>query len=241
MRPVIPLVAMVSGAALFGLGAWLLRGFGTELRVARTFAAAPVVSVAQAAAAARSGERRYVRVQGRVASDEEFPDEHDRPLVFRRRRVQLGARRGWETIEEQRLGVPFAVEDRADAIGVDIGALDEGLVVLPRESSGTASAVPDRMPPDTPPDRPVRLRVEQVSAVEHAHVAGMTALDSHGDPWLTRGLGRPLILSTLDAPDAMRLLAGGRRDRARMAAALMTAGPILVAAGIAGNLIGAPR
>jgi hypothetical protein len=241
MRPVVPLVAVVSGAALFGAGAWLLRGFGSELRVARTLAAAPDVRVAEAVAIARAGDHRYVRVHGRVASDEEFPDEHDRPLVFRRRRVQLAASRGWETIEDRRVGVPFAVEDRADAIGVDLAALDEGLVVLPRESSGRAADVPEHVPPGTPPDRPVRLRIEQVSAVEHAQVAGVTALDPHGNPWLTRGLGRPLIVSTLDMPDAMRVLGGGRRDRARVAAALIAAGPLLVAAGVAGGATGMLR
>ena len=42
---------------------------------------------------------------------------------------------------------PFEVREGLDAIAVDDDALDDGLVVVPRESVGTAADAPDRVPP----------------------------------------------------------------------------------------------
>ena len=97
------------------------------------------------------------------------------------------------------------------AIVVDDSALDSGLVVVPRESVGTAADVPDRVPPGTPVETPVRLRIEQVSSIEHAIVLGVPSLDEAGEPRLSAGLGRPLVLTTLEPDEAMRLLTDGER------------------------------
>jgi hypothetical protein len=236
---VIVLALAACGALSLVLGALVMRGFGSGYRVGRILRAAPEVTLEEAAEAAREGRRAYVRVHGRISSDEEFPDEHDRPLVYRRRRVQLGARSGWEAIEDRRLAVPFGVAGRGARIGVDLAALDEGLVVMPRESRGVASEVPDQVPPGTQPDRPVRLLIEQVSAVEHAYVAGVPALDTDGRPVLTAGAGRPLVVCTLDLPDAMRVLGGADRTRAARAAFLLGAGCLLLAVALLA-LVAAP-
>ena len=53
---------------------------------------------------------------------------------------------------------------------------------MPRESVGTAADVPDRVPDGTPPDRVVRLRVEQVSSVEHAIVLGVPVATPGAEP-----------------------------------------------------------
>ena len=226
---VIALVLAACGLLSLVLGAFVMRGFGRGYRVGRILRAAPEVTLEEAAEAARSGRRVYVRVHGRISSEEEFPDEHDRPLVYRRRRVQLATRSGWEAMEDRRLAVPFGVASRGAHIGVDLAALDEGLVVMPRESRGVASEVPDQVPSGTQPDRPVRLLIEQVSAVEHAYVAGVPALDADGQPVLTAGAGRPLVVCTLDLPDAMRVLGGADRMRAAGAAILLAAGCLLLA------------
>jgi hypothetical protein len=51
------------------------------------------------------------------------------------------------------------------------------------------------------------------------------------------GLGRPLILSTVESAEAMQLLAGGRRGRPLAALALLAAGLGLVALGLAWALV----
>jgi hypothetical protein len=231
-RPVnVPLLLGVLGLiSLFG-ASLLLRSLGRGYRVARLLAAAPEVTIAEALALAATGEQRFVRVRGRVTSDEEFPDEHDRPLVFRRERLEIlrlgrrGGRRDWETIQEDRVAVPFGIELRSARIAVDIDSIGTGLVVLPREASGRAAEVAGRLPEDLPGDTEVRLRVEQVSAVEQATVAGVPRIGAAGEPWMTAGAGRPLIVSTMEDPAAMRLLAEGRQG-------LVVGAMVLIAVGL---------
>ena len=93
--------------------------------------------------------------------------------MLRRTRLQVRDGRDWRAIEDRREVVPFSVRDGLDAIAVDADALDAGLVVIPRESVGTAGDAPDRVPAGTGPTTPVRLLVEQVSSVEHAIVLGV--------------------------------------------------------------------
>ncbi len=63
---------------------------------------------------------------------------------------------------------------------------------------------------------------------------------SNGEgPRLTAGLGRPLILTTLELPEAMRVLAGGRTTRPRIAAALVGVGALLVVTGLGWGLLAA--
>jgi hypothetical protein len=117
-------------------------------------------------------------------------------------------------------------------VSVDVEALGPGLVVLPRESVGTAGEAPDRVPAGTPERTPVRLRIDQVSSVEHALVLGCPRVGAEGVTVMTAGLGRPLVLTTLERDEAMRVLAGGHRGRAAAATALLAIAPVLVAAGL---------
>ncbi len=114
--------------------------------------------------------------------------------------------------------------DGLDRIAVDAEALDDGLVVVIREAEGTAAEVPERVPDDLPGATPVRLRVRQVSSVEHALALGVPALDPERGPLLGPGLGRPLILTTLEPAEAMRVLAVDRRGTTRVAAAVLALG-----------------
>jgi hypothetical protein len=237
---VLPLLLALAGIAVIALGFLLLRTLGEAYRVARVLRAAPVASADEAAEAARRGERRYLRVRGRVESDEEFPDEHDRPLVFRRERYEVGPRagsRGWTLLEERRLAVPFGVEERGRFVRVDIDALDEGLVVIPRESEGSARELQGLFP-DLDPDAPVRHRVHQVSAVERAWVAGVPVVDAQGEPRLTAGLGRPLVVSTLEIDEAMRLLSAGHGRTVRLAATALATGAVLLFTAVIAALLG---
>ncbi|HSL34236.1 MAG TPA: hypothetical protein VK871_11340 [Candidatus Limnocylindrales bacterium] len=230
----IPLVLIAAGVVAVVAGAAILRSFGPRYRVGRLLASAPRVSVAEAVAIAETGAARYVRVDGRIDAEDEFEDADHRPLVFRRTRLEARSERDWRTFEDSRESVPFEIREGLDAIGVDAEVLDEGLVVVPRESAGVAGDLADRAPADIPPETRVRATVEQVSSVEHAIVTGVPTAPAEpgARAKLTAGLGRPLILTTLEPAEAMRILAGGTA-RPRLAAACLGLGAVLVALGIA--------
>ena len=138
-----------------------------------------------------------------------------------------------ETVES----VPFSIDANPASIGIDPAHLGAGLVVLPRESTGRASEIPGRLPAGTPPGAAVRLRIEQVSSVEHATVLGCPRPAATGTV-LVPGTGRPLVLSTLERDEAMRVLAEGRRGRAAAAAVLLVGGPVAIVAGGVAALVG---
>jgi hypothetical protein len=231
------LLLLAAGAAAL-VGAWLvLRTIGPGFRVGRLLATTPRVSVEEAIRIASEGPPRYLRVDGRVDSDEDFEDAEHRPLVLRRTRIQARSGTRWSTVEDGRETVPFWVRDGLVQIGVDAGSLAEGLVVIPRHSDGVAADMPGRLPPDLSPGTPVRAVIEQVSSVEHAIVLGVPVIDG-GSPRLTAGLGRPLVLTTLEPDEAMRILAAETPGRPRIAALMLAAGGILVTLAVAAWAIG---
>ncbi len=216
------------GAGFIVAGALAFRAVGPRYRVARLLAATAQVGMAEAVALAENAEARYVRVEGRISSDEEFPDEHDRPLVYRRSRIEILDRRGrWQTVVDDREAVPFWLEARSVQLAVDSAALGDGLVVVPREASGQARDLPPELADGHPPKAATRLLVEQISAVEHAVVAGVPRVGDEGVATIGAGLGRPLILTTVEVPSAMRLLARGKRRLVLAGGALLAAGLLL--------------
>ena len=232
-----PLILVVAGLLALGGGYIVLRSFGPGYRVGRLLASTPQASIEEAEAVAASGKPRYLRIDGRLDSNEDFPDEHERPLVYRRRRLEARFGRRWSVLDQDVQVVPFEVRAGLAALAVDGARLAEGLVVLPRESVGTAAEVPDRVPNGTPPDTPLRYRVEQVSAVEHATVLGVPTRQADGTTLLSAGLGRPLILSTVEPTEAMQLLAGGRRTRPLAAIGLLAAGLGLIGLGLGWTVV----
>ncbi|HET7473723.1 MAG TPA: hypothetical protein VFJ71_11405 [Candidatus Limnocylindrales bacterium] len=236
-----PLLLFAAGVLALVLGGLVLRTFGGAYRVGRLLATTPAVTVAEANAIAAAGERRYVRVAGRIDAEDEFEDEAHRPLVYRRTRLETRGGRGWVPFEDHRQSVPFTLNEGLDTIGIDVDALGDGLVVVPRESAGTAADVPDRVPDGTDPSTPVRARIEQISSVEHAIVVGYpvpaepTAASATAAPAaeMTAGRGRPLILTVLEPDEAMRILAGGDAGRTRLAAGLLGAGAVLLVGAVA--------
>ncbi len=233
-----PLIPIVAGFVALAVGGLILRTYGPNYRVGRLLASTPEVSVADARALA-GGRPRYVRVSGRIDAETEFEDDAHRPLVFRRTRLQLRHGRTWSAFEDRRERVPFEVRDGLESIVVDDAVLDTGLIVIPRESVGTAADAADRVPPGTSHETPVRLLVEQVSSVEHAIVLGVPGLDGEGRPCLSAGLGRPLILTTLEPAEAMRILTAGGRRRPLAAAMCLAGGLVLVSVGLGAALLGA--
>jgi hypothetical protein len=230
-RGVIPLLLVLAGAIALVAGWWLLRSLGPKARIGRILAATHVVEVGRAIQLAEGGEPRYVGVGGRLDAAEPWDDESGRPLVFRRSSLERREGAGWVAFEEDRRSVPFQVSGTMNHIGVDADAIAEGLVVVTRESEGTAADVPDRVPAGTPPATPVRLRVEFLSAVDHALVLGVPTATPDG-PVMTAGLGRPLIVTTLEPAEAMRLLAEGRQTTTRAITGLLLGGGLVVMIGL---------
>ena len=233
------LLLLVAGLALMAVGWLLVRRLGARARVGRILASTPVVPVDDALRLASAGRARYVGVGGRLDSDHEFLDEHQRPLVFRHSRLELRNGSRWVPVTDHRQVVPFSLAGAAASIAVDGDALDEGLVVVMRQSEGTAGEIPDRVPDGTPAETPARLRVELLTSVDHALALGVPGIGADGEPVLRAGMGRPLILTTLEPAEAMRLLAAEHRTSTRAGAVLMAGGLLAAAAGLAWTLIGA--
>jgi hypothetical protein len=226
-----PQLLVGAGFIALAAGALVLLSFGTGFRVGRLLAATPAVPMRAAIEAAATGPAGYVRVTGRVDSDTAFEDAAHRPLVLRRTRIQLRRPWGWTTVEAQTESVPFGLNEGTDTIDVDTAALGVGLVVVPRESVGTAADLGDRVPAGTPGRSRARAIVEQVSAVEHAIALGVPVRDGAGTR-LTAGMGRPLVLTTLERDEAIRVLSGGDRRRTALAAVLLGAGLVLLVIGL---------
>jgi hypothetical protein len=230
---VVPLLLIAAGALAVGVGWWLLRGLGPGARVGRILAVTHVVPIAEAVAAADGASPRYLGVLGRIDAEEPWEDEHHRPLVVQRTRLELHRGVRWVTFEEHRRAVPFDIGEGLDRIAVDETKLDEGLVVVTRESVGTAADLGDRVPEGTDPATPARLRLDLVTAVDHALVVGVPVRDPERGPIMRPGLGRPLILTNLETKEAIRLLADGRHGTTRAISLLLGAGVAAVLGGIA--------
>jgi len=235
---VTPLLLLAAGLVAFAAGWLLVRRLGVQARVGRILASTPVVPVDEAVRLA-GGAPCYVGVGGRLDSDHEFLDEHERPLIYRRSRLELRDGSRWRTVTDHRDVVPFGLAGGLATIAIDGEALDEGLIVVVRESEGTAGEIPDLVPEGTPVATPARLQVELLSTVDHALALGVPAIGLDGAPILRPGMGRPLILTTLEPAEAMRVLAAGHRTSTRLGALLMGGGLVVAVAGLAWTVIGA--
>jgi len=232
---VTPLLLVGLGLAVLAAGLAILLSFGQRYRVGRLLATAPLVTVAEAVRLAGEATPRYVRIEGRIDSGQEFEDADHRPLVLRRTRIDARTAFGglWRAVEDGIEAVPFRLNEGLDSIAIDESGLRDGLVVVPRQSVGVAGDLDDRLPAEVPRDTPTRVTIEQVSSIEHAIVLGLPVTDGAGQPRMTAGLGRPLVLTTLEIPEAMRILTGGAILRARIAAGFLVAGAtLLLVAGV---------
>jgi hypothetical protein len=247
---VIPLVLAAAGVLALGAAAAILRGFGPRYRVGRLLAVVPRVSVAEARRIAEAGESAYVRVDGRIDSDAEFEDEHHRPLVLRRTSYEWRPARAdsshagdalrWRRLREPEVQLaPFVVREGLDEIEVDGAALADGLVVVPRISTGKVGDLGERAPVDVRPEGDARMVVEQVSSVEHATVLGVPTRATDGRVIIGPGLGRPLVLTTLERDEAMRVLTGGATERARFAISALGVGAALIGVAVIWFLVDA--
>ena len=190
------------------------------------------------------GDGHYLAVSGNIDAAEAFEDESHRPLVYRRERVLIADGSAWREIERVVRSVPFVISDGDHSLAIDAAHLGDGLVVIERQWDGSvtelAAAHREYQDPESAtlvtqlataaPATGARVILEQISTLDRGTAAGLLR-----DGALTAGgAGQPLVLTTLDRREALRILGSGQR--ASLAAGLLTL--LLLIAGLLLFIIG---
>jgi hypothetical protein len=235
------------GAALMVVGLLLSRRTDVRTRAGQLLAGLSPISPTEALklAALRGASAPYLAIKGSIDAPEIFEDEHHRPLVFRRERVSVADTGGWRVIDTAERSLPFVVSDPSSSISIATADLADGLVVVERRWEGSIAelhaAGREYQRPETAalvaalatsdPKRSARVGLEQISNLDRATAAGQLV-----DGVLRAGAGRPLVVTTLERADALRLLGGegrGRLASSTLALALLALGVLLLIGGIA--------
>ena len=235
------------GAALIALGILLSRRTDVRTRAGQLLAGLSPITPTEALrlAALRGESSPYLAIKGSIDAPEIFEDEHHRPLVFRRERVSIADEAGWRVIDTAERSLPFVISDPSSAIRISTADLADGLVVVERrwegrvaelhaagreyQSAETAALVAAIAASD--PSRQARVGLEQISNLDRATAAGQLV-----DGELRAGAGRPLVVTTLERAEALRLLGAegrGRLASSTLALALLALGLLLLIGGIA--------
>jgi len=235
------------GAALIALGLLLSQRTDVRTRAGQLLAGLSPITPTEALrlAALRGESSPYLAIKGSIDAAEIFEDEHHRPLVYRRERVSIADEGGWRVIDTAERSLPFVISDPSSAIRISIADLADGLVVVERrwegsvaelhaagreyQSAETAALVAAIAASD--PSRQARVGLEQISNLDRATAAGQLV-----DGELRAGAGRPLVVTTLERAEALRLLGAegrGRLASSTVALALLALGLLLLIGGIA--------
>jgi len=140
--------------------------------------------------------------------------------------------------------VPFVISDGDHSLAIDAAHLGDGLVVIERQWDGSvaelAAAHCDYQNPESAtlvtqlataaPTAGARVILEQISTLDRGTAAGLL----RGGALTAGGAGQPLVLTTLDRREALRILGSGQR--ASLAAGLLTL--LLLIAGLLLFIIG---
>ncbi len=232
---------LASGALLIALSIWSSRRGGTRTRAARLMAGVAPVTPREALLV---GDGHYLAVSGNIDAAEAFEDESHRPLVYRRERVLIADGAMWREIERVVRSVPFVISDGDHSLAIDAAHLGDGLVVIERQWDGSvaelAAAHRDYQNPESAtlvtqlataaPATGARVILEQISTLDRGTAAGLL----RGGALTAGGAGQPLVLTTLDRREALRILGSGQR--ASLAAGLLTL--LLLIAGLLLFIIG---
>ena len=235
------------GAALLVIGLLLSRRTDARTRAGQLLAGLSPISPTEALklAALRGDSAPYLAIKGSIDAPEIFEDEHHRPLVFRRERVSIADEGGWRVIDTAERSLPFVVSDPSNSISIATADLADGLVVVERRWEGSVAelhaAGREYQRPETAalvaalatsdPTRGARVGLEQISNLDRATAAGQLV-----DGELRAGAGRPLVVTTLERADALRLLGGEARGRlvsSTLTLALLAIGLLLLLGGVA--------
>ena len=242
MNPVV-----VVGAALILFGLLLSRRTDARTRAGQLLAGLSPISPTDALklAALRGDAAPYLAIKGSIDAPEIFEDENHRPLVYRRERVSIADEGGWRVIDTAERSLPFVVSDPSSSISIATADLADGLVVVERRWEGSVAelhvAGREYQSPETAalvaalavsdPTRGARVGLEQISSLDRATAAGQLV-----DGELRAGAGRPLVVTTLERAEALRLLGTegrGRLASSTLALALLALGLLLLIGGAA--------
>ena len=242
MNPVV-----IAGGALILLGLLLSRRTDARTRAGQLLAGLSPISPTEALklAALRGDAAPYLAIKGSIDAPEIFEDENHRPLVYRRERVSIADEGGWRVIDTAERSLPCVVSDPSSSISIATADLADGLVVVERRWEGSVAelyaAGREYQSPETAalvaalaasdPTRGARVGLEQISNLDRATAAGQLV-----DGELRAGAGRPLVVTTLERAEALRLLGTegrGRLASSTLALALLALGALLLIGGIA--------
>jgi hypothetical protein len=234
-------LAMLAAALLFEAAGFLqVRRSGARTTVARRLAGARELPVGDLADLARD-PIRPVRISGRVRCPNPIQTQRDEQLVALHRDVEvLTERGGWRSIERVRESRGFELWDHAGAVTLDAGQAAEPLISIPylwegapAELDDTYRGAVDRLTAEYGNVRAARATTRTINTIDRLLVLAEVERDDAGRVHLRPPAGGYLI-SSLELPDAMRLLAGAGRPRLMVGAALMAAG---LAWGLAGVVL----
>jgi hypothetical protein len=228
MNPVV-----IVGAALILFGLLLSRRTDARTRAGQLLAGLSPISPTDALklTALRGDAAPYLAIKGSIDAPEIFEDENHRPLVYRRERVSIADEGGWRVIDTAERSLPFVVSDPSSSISIATADLADGLVVVERRWEGSVAelhvAGREYQSPETAalvaalavsdPTRGARVGLEQISNLDRATAAGQLI-----DGELRAGAGRPLVVTTLERAEALRLL--GTEERGRLASSTLALG-----------------
>jgi hypothetical protein len=242
--PSIPLLLFGLAGLLVLVGALLARASGSHLSVGRRLAGAAQVRVGDLLDMGPLPERP-VRVAGRIRCPDPMVTDRDERLVALHRDVEVRLPDGrWRAIERLRETRGFELWDHDGSLPLDASRAAEPLVTIPHVWRGDAAELEDeghraavtRL--EREGQRPVAARsvTRAISVVDRLLVLARPVRAEDGRVVLEPPPGG-FVISSLDLPDAMRLLGGPRRTWLLGGAGLVGLGVVLTALALVLQLV----
>jgi len=221
----------LTGLLLFLAGLVLVRSSGARTRMGRRLAGPPQLAVGDLFDLAQL-PARPIRVIGRIRCPDPIVTSRDEQLVAVHRDVEVLLPDGrWRSIERVRATRGFELWDHAGSLPLDAAQAAEPLISIPYVWEGDPAELDESYAPaierlrmEHGAPRRARAVTRTISVVDRILVLARPEREPDG----TLRLVPPdsgFVISSLDLPDAMRLLGGPRRG-------LLLAGAGMTAAGV---------
>jgi hypothetical protein len=235
----VPVIGLILGVVLVVAGVALGRRSGARLSLGRRLAGAREHRVGDLQDLSPL-PTRPVRVVGRIRCADPIVTARDDRLVALHRDVDVQLADGsWRTIERLRMSRGFDLWDHDGSLAIDARQAAEPLVALPHvwrggvdelEDPGHLAAI-ERLRQEGQPPVAARSVTRMVSVVEHLLVLAEVHQASDGVSLQPPRGG--YVISTLELPDAMRLLGGPQRAQLLAGAAAVAVGAVTALASLA--------
>jgi hypothetical protein len=233
-------------AALAIIGVLLIRASGSHLSTGRRLGGARGVRVGDLLDMETLPDRP-VRVAGRVRCPDPMVTASDERLVALHRDIDVRLGNGrWRTIERLRETRGVELWDHDGSLTLDLSNAAEPLVCIPHVWRGEVAELQDdghmaavrRLEQEGLPPDAARSVTRSISIVDRLIVLAHPVRAPDGRVTLEPPDGG-FIVSSLELPDAMRLLGGRRRRWLLAGAALVAAGALLALAALLGKVLSA--